>query len=289
MSHPLELSSVSKQYVSRKHRVDAVREVSFAVAAGEIFGFLGPNGAGKSTTIKIIMNLIRADRGTATIFGTPSTKAETRRHVGFLPENPALYDYMTGAEYLRFVGNVHGMPKQRIRQRSDELLTLLDLLPAAKRAIRSYSKGMLQKLGLAQAIIHDPPVLILDEPMSGLDPLSRVLVKELIVNEKKNGKTVFFSTHIISDVERVCDRVGIIRNGILKAVKEVAPLLREGIEAYRVRFAEHESSAEQEIMVSPDDLTTQMVAITSTGGTIRLLEPVRKNLEDFFLHIIRED
>ncbi|WP_305042495.1 ABC transporter ATP-binding protein [Geoalkalibacter sp.] len=209
-------------------RVLALQDVSFEVPSGEVFGFLGPNGAGKSTTIKILLNLIRPDAGLATILGTDVRRPELRRQVGFLPENPYFYDYLSAWELLKFGGRTAGMDEAAINKRGVELLERVNLLAAAKRHLRTYSKGMVQRAGLALALIHDPQVVILDEPMSGLDPLGRKMVGDLIMELKSQGKTVLFSSHVLTDVERFCDRAAIIVNGRLRLVGALKELLSAG-------------------------------------------------------------
>jgi ABC-2 type transport system ATP-binding protein len=210
-------------------RVKALDDLSLAIAQGEVFGFLGPNGAGKSTTIKILIDLIYADRGSASINGMDVRDTETRRHVGYLPENPYFYDYLTAEELLWFGGRAAGLSSTLVKERRAALLHKVDLHDARKRQLRTYSKGMVQRAGLALALIHDPQVVILDEPMSGLDPIGRKMVGDLIIELKGQGKTVFFSSHILADVERFCDRYGIIVNGRLRRVEQVAQLLAGGI------------------------------------------------------------
>jgi ABC-2 type transport system ATP-binding protein len=221
---------VSKQFREglRAKRVQALSDLSLSVEEGEVFGFLGPNGAGKSTTIKLLINLITPDSGRITILSRDVRDKETRLQVGFLPENPYFYDHLTAEELLWFGGRVAGMAPHVIRSRATDLLGRVDLAEAARRPLRTYSKGMVQRAGLALALIHDPKVVILDEPMSGLDPIGRKMVVDLIVDLKKNGKTVFFSSHILNDVERLCDRVGIIVKGRLRRVDPLASLLQEG-------------------------------------------------------------
>ena len=209
-------------------RVQALRDVSFSVPSGEVFGFLGPNGAGKSTTIKILINLIRPDEGSASILGLDVARNEVRKKVGFLPENPYFYDYLTARELLWFGGKSAGLDKKTIDQNAAELLATVDLEQAANRQLRTYSKGMVQRAGLALALIHDPEVVILDEPMSGLDPLGRKMVGDLIIDLKSQGKTVFFSSHILNDVERFCDRVAIIAGGRLQKTGSLHELLSTG-------------------------------------------------------------
>lgn len=226
----IEVERVSKTYrdgVGKGH-VRALEDVSFQVSAGEVFGFLGPNGAGKSTAIKILLNLIRPNSGSATILGTEVKNPALRRKVGFLPENPFLYDYLSALELLWFGGRTAGMDRKAINKRGSELLERVDLQAVANRHLRTYSKGMVQRVGLALALIHDPQVVILDEPMSGLDPLGRKMVGDLIMELKSQGKTVFFSSHVLNDVERFCDRAAIIVDGRLRLVGAVAELLACG-------------------------------------------------------------
>ncbi|MGD0845639.1 MAG: ABC transporter ATP-binding protein, partial [Geobacteraceae bacterium] len=174
----IDIRDLSKTFRGKKgSRVEALKGLTLSIDTGEVFGFLGPNGAGKSTTIKIIMGLIRSTSGSALIMGHPTGSPVARRQVGFLPENPAFYDFLTAEEYLNFVGQAFGMAKPLLEKRTDEVLALLELIEARKRPMRGYSKGMVQRLGLAQVLLHDPDVYILDEPMSGLDPLGRALVK----------------------------------------------------------------------------------------------------------------
>jgi ABC-2 type transport system ATP-binding protein len=211
----IDFSEVSKSYKRRSSRQKALDGLSLSVEAGEVFGFLGPNGAGKSTAIKILMNFIKADKGRVRIKEIPIDLPEARRHIGFLPENPCFYDHLTAAELLKFIGVTSGMDRQAINARTDALLTELKLAHAKNQPIRTYSKGMTQRIGLAMAMLHDPDIYILDEPMSGLDPLGRRLVADLIQGIHQSGKTIFFSSHILSDIERLCDRVGILHQGRL--------------------------------------------------------------------------
>jgi ABC-2 type transport system ATP-binding protein len=187
--------------------------VTFGVRRGEIFGFVGPNGAGKTTTLKVLMGLIRADEGTARILGHDVRETEFRRHVGFLPEAPYFYDFLTGREFLHFYARVCGVPRAGRTARVDELLGWVGLSHAGDARLRTYSKGMLQRVGIAQALVHDPDVVFLDEPMSGLDPIGRKEIRDLILRLQGEGKTVFMNTHILSDVEMLCDRVAMIVGG----------------------------------------------------------------------------
>lgn len=196
-----------------RRRVAAVRGVSFEVERGDIFGFLGPNGAGKTTTIKMLTGLIAPSGGSATIFGARVPSAESMKRVGFLPENPYVYPYLTPTEFVELCARLSGLSGRAARDRTRHVLAQVGLLYAADRPVRKLSKGMLQRTGLAAALVAEPELLILDEPMSGLDPVGRKEVRDLILEERRRGRTIFFSTHILSDVETLCDRVAILRRG----------------------------------------------------------------------------
>jgi ABC-2 type transport system ATP-binding protein len=287
--HAVEIKDIYKTFLGKKvTRVDALKGVSLTIEKGEVFGFLGPNGAGKTTTIKILIGLIKPSSGQASIMGHDSGSYRSRKKVGYLPENPSFYDFLTGREYLAFVAKTFGMNDTQVAEQTEKILKLLDLQTAQYRPIRGYSKGMVQRLGIAQALIHDPEVYIFDEPMSGLDPIGRALVKEIILDLKKKGKCVFFSTHITADVETVCDRVGIIVNGALQRVAMVGSILNEGIIGYYLRIQESKSSEHKEVYVNKDELSKFIAAIQKSGQEISSIEPKRKNLEDFFLDVVKE-
>jgi len=216
----------------------AVKGVDLQVEAGEVFGFLGPNGAGKSTTIKLLLNLIRQTSGTISINGKDVSDKKVRRLIGYLPENPYFYDHLSAKELLWFGGKSCDMQNSDIKERTEVLLKELDLIEAMNRPLRSYSKGMVQRAGLALALIHDPKILILDEPMSGLDPMGRRKVFELILSLKGEGKTIFFSSHILHDIERLCDRAAILINGSLKRLISVKTELPAGKTLEDVFFEE---------------------------------------------------
>jgi len=203
-------------------------DVSFSVGCAEIFGFLGPNGAGKTTTLKVLLGLSEATSGRVEILGRPPADVSVRRRVGFLPESPYFYDYLTAEEFLGFYGGLSGLSQSEIRSRVPVLLEQAGLTDARTRQLRKFSKGMLQRIGLAQALIHDPELVILDEPMSGLDPIGRKGVRDLILNLRERGKTIFFSTHILSDVELICDRVAILQKGRLLASGRIDELVDQG-------------------------------------------------------------
>ena len=287
-SPAIVIEDLSKTYLGKKRsRVEALKNVSLTVGAGEVFGFLGPNGAGKSTTIKCLLGLIQPTSGSACIFGTPISQVECRRQVGYLPENPAFYEFLSAEEYLGFVGNTFGMPAELLATRCEEVLRLLEIWEPRKRLIRGYSKGMVQRLGIAQTLLHDPELYILDEPMSGLDPIGRALVKEIMLELKARGKCVFFSTHITADVESVCDRVGIILNGELQSVERVETILKAGVLGYTLSYRHPGSESGTERYVQKEALNEAMREIEAAGCEITLIEPKRKSLEDFFLDMVR--
>jgi ABC-2 type transport system ATP-binding protein len=210
-------------------RVLAVKGVSFEVESGEIFGFLGPNGAGKTTTIKMLTGLISASGGEATLFGDPVPSPRALSRVGFLPENPYVYPFLTPTEFVELCARLSGLSARAARDRTRQVLDQVGVLYAADRPVRRLSKGMLQRTGLAAALVSDPELLILDEPMSGLDPVGRKEVRDLILEERRNGRTIFFSTHILSDVETMCDRVAILRRGEVVVSGRLGDLLRSDV------------------------------------------------------------
>jgi len=213
----ISLKEIYKTYKKGlRQKILAVKNLSFAVEQGEIFGFVGPNGAGKSTTIKILMGLIFADRGEARLFDLPCSHPKARAKVGFVPEQPALYDHLTGAEFLHFAGELYGLSKKNFMEQALKLLEKVGLKEAMDLKLRHYSKGMQQRLVIAQALIANPELIIMDEPLSGLDPIGRMEIMDLIKSLKEEGKTIFFSSHILHDVETVCDRVALIVRGELK-------------------------------------------------------------------------
>lgn len=282
----IEIRNLEKTFAGKKKlKVAALQNISLDIEQGEIFGFLGPNGAGKSTTIKCLMGLIKPTGGAATIMGEPAGSAVSRMKVGFLPENPAFFDYLSAEEYLQFVGKTFDLSADILAQRIDETLKLLELWDARKRPIRGYSKGMVQRVGMAQVLIHDPSIYILDEPMSGLDPIGRALVKEIILGLKKRGKCVFFSTHITDDVEKVCDRVAVINKGKLLVVDSVDNILQRGIEGYTVCVTAPDGTS-KDLNVEKADLQSFIQMTLSNQHSIERIEPRRKDMEAFFLEIV---
>ncbi len=280
--------------------------ISFSVREGEIFGFVGPNGAGKTTTLKILMGLIRPSAGAASILGHDVSETGFRRHVGFLPENPYFYDFLTGREILGFYARLSGVPRAGMRARVDSLLEWVGLASAADVRLRTYSKGMLQRIGIAQALVHDPSVVFLDEPMSGLDPIGRKEVRDLILRLRSEGKTVFMSTHILSDVEMVCDRVAIIVRGrirfegatheflaggepeadvvLARLSPEVAASLEEQFQA-RLRGVDDRI----ELRVAEKLVNPLLHAAIAAGAEVVSVTQHRMSLESIFLSAVAED
>lgn len=285
----ISICNASKTYSGKRgKKVEALSDLSLDIQHGEVFGFLGPNGAGKSTTIKSILDLVSLTSGRIDIYGRPATDTTARRRVGYLPENPAFYDFLTAREYLTFVGKIFSMSETDISKRTDEVLSQLELSEAADRPMRGYSKGMVQRLGLAQTLIHDPDIYIMDEPMSGLDPLGRALVKDIIKDLRLRGKTVFFSTHITADVEMVCDRVGVIVKGKLKAVDNVSAILEQGEIGYRI-YTTTAGGEAREYDISKNQLADFISRCSDEGCTVVRVEPRRKDLETFFLETVARE
>ncbi|MBJ7258077.1 MAG: ABC transporter ATP-binding protein [Chthoniobacterales bacterium] len=224
---PVEIEGLTKVFPVplRRERVVAVRDLSLRVEKGEVYGLLGPNGSGKSTTLKILLGLVTATRGTTRVFGEESRSVRSRKDVGFLPENPYFYKFLTGAETVRFFGKLSGMSGDALEARVAELLELVGLADAAARRVGSYSKGMLQRVGLAQALVQDPGLLVLDEPTAGVDPVGSREIRDLILKLKSRGKTVLLCSHLLSQVQEVCDRVGILARGSLVREGRVEDLL----------------------------------------------------------------
>lgn len=282
----LELKNLSKTYRGKKYKkVLALNQLNLDIPSGEVFGFIGPNGAGKSTTIKLVMGLIKADSGDIQIFGTSYNNPAARMRIGYLPENPSFYDFMTAREYLLFVGKLFKMSDANINKQIDVVLEMVSLSDAADRTIRGYSKGMVQRLGLAQVLLHDPDLYILDEPMSGLDPLGRVLVKDIIKGLRQRGKTIFFSTHITSDVELVCDRVGVIVGGTLRAVDKVSTILESGETGYRI-YTTSGNGVASETDILKSELANFILSCQEANISVVRVEPRRKDLETFFLDTV---
>lgn len=281
----LRAKGLSKTYRKKTKRVSALCGLSFDLPRGEVFGFLGPNGAGKSTTIKILTGQIRATSGEAELLGHPVGAVAARQRLGYLPENPSFYDFLSGREYLSLVARCFSLRKEIYQERIDQVLEQVGLSAAAGRVIRTYSKGMVQRLGIAQALVHDPELFIFDEPMSGLDPMGRALVKDIIKDLKRDGKSVFFSTHITSDVEEICDRLGVIVAGRLQVLDSVDNIMRETTAGYKVQLV-YKDGSQREISVAEPDLKLELEQLWAAGSRVDRIEPQRKNLEALFLDVV---
>src|SRR5829696_1402442 len=227
MATAIDIQGLTKKFMQRGEVV-AVDNLTLQVEEGEIFGFLGPNGAGKTTTIKMLLGLIFPTSGTASVLGRPAGDNEMKRQVSYLPESPYYYDHLTGGELLDFYGRIFKIPKDVRQKKVDELMELVGLKNDKMKQLKQYSKGMMQRIGIAQALINDPKLLIFDEPTSGLDPVAHIEIRNLIESVRQQGKTVFLSSHQLSDVELVCDRICILNYGKLVKLGRVDDLLAEG-------------------------------------------------------------
>ena len=252
--------------------VVAVKDLNLRIEPGEVYGLLGPNGSGKSTTLKIILGLVSPTRGRTEIFGRDSRLVESREAVGFLPENPYFYKFLTGAETLRFFGRLCGMTGATLKSRVNELLDLVGLNKARDRRLGTYSKGMLQRIGLAQALIHDPRLVVLDEPTAGVDPAGSREIRDLIMDLKRRGITVLLSSHLLAQAQEICDRIGILADGVL---------VREGRLQELIAI---ENQTELVIADASDDLVHEIESFISRSNA-KLLERRKSTttLERLFL------
>jgi ABC-2 type transport system ATP-binding protein len=250
----------------RRKKVEALRGVTFSVERGHIFGFVGPNGAGKTTAIRTLMGLIKPTSGKASLLGHSIPSRKARHQVGFLPEAPYFYDYLTVPELLDLAGRLFGVPSAERVKRADKLIERVGLAGARSQSLKKFSKGMLQRAGLAQALMNDPELVVLDEPMSGLDPIGRKEVRDLILELRDQGKTVFFSTHILSDVEAITDRVAIIVRGQLKAHGTPAELVAKTILGVDIVVRLPEDN-------EPGELVAGAESVRRVGGNLSLMLP----------------
>ncbi|KUJ96220.1 MAG: ABC transporter, ATP-binding protein [Desulfonauticus sp. 38_4375] len=292
----IKINNFTKIYKRKSKKVNAVKNLSFAINQGEIFGFLGPNGAGKSTTIKAIMGLITPTKGEILINGVSSQNPQSRKKVGYLPENPSFIDSLSGLDLLLFSATMHGIDKKTAKVQAYKLLEELGLKDAAKRPIRTYSKGMVQKVGFAASIIFDPDILILDEPMSGLDPISRYEFKNKFKELKQKGKTIFFSSHIIPDVEDLCNRIAVINRGSLIDIFEMESIKVLSTSGYEIFFkgnvcfdSEVLPGEIKKITVPSKDLLNTLENLKSKGEVeIVSINPLQEDLETIFVEIINK-
>jgi ABC-2 type transport system ATP-binding protein len=299
----IEIENLTKDYPYgflhlKKRR--SLEGLTMQVADGEVFGFLGPNGAGKSTTIKLLVGLIFPEAGSARILGKAISDIAMHRDIGYLPEQPYFYDYLTAAELLDYFARFHDLTAADRRERVARMLKKVGLETAGKIQLRKYSKGMLQRVGLAQAILHEPKVVILDEPMSGLDPIGRREVRDIILELKREGRTVLFSTHILSDAEMLCDRVGVIVSGKLRGVgapEEIVGVATQGMEIlFELSKKEHGTAAiltkatrtgdRYRLQVPEAELYGALEQLRATGARILSVAQVKPSLEEYFLHLM---
>ncbi len=304
--HAIETTDLTKAYGTHlgRHAAPAVNALDLAVKENEVYGFLGRNGAGKTTAIKMLCSLLIPSKGSASVMGEDVRKRKSRRLIGYLPENPYFYEYLSTRESIDFYGQLSGLNKDARTKEWDRLSELLDLRSLASQRVRTFSKGMRQRLGFAIALVSDPPVLVLDEPMSGLDPLGRRMIRELILKLRDEGKTIFFSSHVLGDVEQICDRVGIIVKGEMKTQGRLDELLTRKVKTVEVIAKGLSDDAAKQLEQSPlanaapsrkseaghhlyasdiesaDALVRQ---IHSHGASLADFIPVKESLEDYFM------
>lgn len=282
----------------RLKKVEAVRGISLTVNRGEVFGFLGPNGAGKTTTIKMAMGLVRPTRGSIEILGGSMGDSETRNRIGYLPEHPYFHDYLTPVETLNFYGKLFGLSREERAKRIDELLVRVGLNHARQRTLRKFSKGMLQRLGIAQALLNNPDLLVLDEPLSGLDPIGRKEIRDILVEQRAKGVTIFFSSHILSDIEVICENVAIIEGGLIRSMGRLEDLLNparalheitcrhgktELLEQLENSGVQVDRLGEYDRLVVEGELQGTLSHLLENGIEIQSVVPKRESLEDLFV------
>jgi ABC-2 type transport system ATP-binding protein len=298
--HAIEIQGLSKDYAVgfwKKEFRPALKALDLVVNSGETFGFLGPNGAGKTTTLKLLMGIIFLTSGSARILEKDCLDPEVKRKIGFLPEQPYFYDYLSAPELLDYYARLSGVEAEERKRRIPELLERVGLGEVGKKQLRKFSKGMLQRVGIAQAIVHDPEVIFLDEPMSGLDPLGRHEIRELIQNLKDQGKTIFFSTHILSDAEALCDRVAVIHKGELRGIgvvndlrsrsSEKAEVIWQGSSVLaavsRLVMESHVTGDTVRVTVNSSSLDELLAMLLQRGAKLVSVTPLHGTLEEYFL------
>jgi ABC-2 type transport system ATP-binding protein len=309
MTPAIRIEELTKDYTIgfwRRQRYRALDRVSLDIEPGEVFGFLGPNGAGKTTTLKLLMQLIYPTSGRAEILGRPVGDVATRRRIGYLPENPSFYDYLTAEELLNYFGELFGLDGADRRQRVSALLDRVGIGGERRLQLRKFSKGMIQRVGIAQALLNEPEVIFLDEPMSGLDPLGRRDVRSLILELRDQGRTIFFSSHILSDAEALCRRVAVVASGRLAAAGRLSDILAFQIHGWElvmsnitpdllarvrssVRRTTEISAGRYALELSLDQAPDRVLAeLAAAGASLISLNPMRDTLEDFFLRRVAE-
>ncbi|MBN2414301.1 ABC transporter ATP-binding protein [bacterium] len=299
--HALEISNLRKMYKGELGEKDVLGldDLTLTIPRGEVFAFIGPNGAGKTTTIKLLMRLMFPTSGSVMILGESNASRRAMRKIGFLPEQPRMYEYLTGREFLDFTGRLFSLGKEERLKRSDLLLKRVGLGERGNALIRSYSRGMMQRLGLAQALMNEPEIVILDEPMASLDPVGRKDFRDTILQLKAQGKTIFFSSHILSDAEMIADRVGILKEGRLQRVADLEALTDLGTSAVEVTFRLDQEKQGRigdswqkvavqggQVMIRLPDrkqLSRLLSDVQSWEGEIISVVPVRQSLEDIFM------
>jgi len=306
MAQAIQINGLTKVYKSRlaKTEVLAVDDLHLEVEEGQIFGFLGPNGAGKTTTIKMLLGLLFPTAGSATILGKPIGDIDVKEQISYLPESPYFYDHMSGREVLDFYARLFKLDGDTRRKRVEDLLERVGMTDAAGKSLREYSKGMLQRIGVAQALLNDPRVLFLDEPTSGLDPIARKDIRDLILELRDKGKTVFLSSHQLLEVELVCDRVAILDRGKLKRVGELEDLLAKGgteVTAARVsaelakqigEVADRVEQTEKTLVAYSDDEKQAekiIQLVLGAGASLVSVAPMRRTLEHLFVETVKEE
>lgn len=305
-SFAIETENLAKEYpygFLHLKKKTSLEGLTMQVQEGEVFGLLGPNGAGKSTTIKLLMGIIFPTAGSARILGKPVSDVSMHRDIGYLPEQPYFYDYLTATEVLDYFARFHGYSSAERGKRVLAMLKKVGLETAGKIQLRKYSKGMLQRVGLAQAILHDPKLVILDEPMSGLDPVGRREVRDIILELKNAGKTILFSTHILPDAEMLCDRVGVIAGGKLRGVGSPSAIVGMKATGMEISFEAAENGNLPERMaakaiksgnvfrasVTEADLYATLDELRAAGAKIVSVTQIKPTLEDFFMELVGRD
>mgnify|MGYP000347789332 CR=1 FL=1 len=304
MSAVLEVRNLHKTFstgfIPQKKKI--LKGITFQVEEGEIFGYLGPNGAGKTTTLKCILGIIFPNKGEIRLFGLPHTSLQAKAKIGFLPENPYFYEYLTAAEFLRFYAQLFGLPRDKREKKIDQLLQLVGLEKAAATQLRKFSRGMLQRIGLAQALINDPSLVFLDEPLGGLDPLGRKEMRDIILRLREEGKTVFLCSHILQDIEMVCDRVAIIVDGKILNQGKLQDLVSEKILFYELVVSGVPASFFASLgeclaedggrlllkITAEENIKKAIKIVLEKEGWLHSLTPRTATLEDLFVDLVRQ-
>jgi ABC-2 type transport system ATP-binding protein len=308
MTHVVEVTDLHKTFRPQvfSKPVQALRGVSFSVREGECFGYLGQNGAGKTTTMKVLTGLMTPTKGSATLLGRPCGDEIARRGLGYLPENPYFYEHLTPVEALQFYGRLSGLTAADVAARTPKLLERVRLAGDAKRRIRGFSKGMRQRIGLAAALIHEPALIMLDEPLNGLDPSGRLLVKDLILEERQKGRTVFLCSHVLADVEELCDRVVVLHRGVVAREGAMHELLEDKPLSYELTADRLTPAVIEKLrgaatmfrdasglvtakFAGPDAGPQLAGEVAAAGGRVLALVPERETLESWFVRLTSAD